>query len=402
MSTQVDILLDRPDQPSEHQVLNMGPSHPSTHGVLRIILELDGELIVKATPIIGYLHRAREKLAESMTFYKFCPYTDRLDYLAPLANNVALTCAQEKLIGVEIPPRAQVIRVLCCELSRISSHLLGLGAFAMDVGAMTAFLWTFREREKIYNLIEHISGARFTTSYTRVGGLANDMPEGFAEELRSFATQFPDQLEELEKLLTRNRIWVERNRDVGVVTKEEAIAWGLTGPNLRGSGVEWDTRLKRPYLGYETYDFEIPVGSVGDCFDRYLIRIEEMKESVKIIHQGLDRMPAGPVNALDSKISLPEKSKVLQGMDELIHQFILITEGQDAPVGESFFTAENPKGELGFYFRSKGGGYPDRMYIRAPSFMNLQILGKLLEGRYIADTVAVLGSLDFVMGECDR
>ena len=402
MSTQVDIVLDRPAQPSEHQVLNMGPQHPSTHGVLRLVLELDGEIIVNCTPVVGYLHRAMEKIAESMTFNMFTPYTDRLDYLAPLANNVALSCAQERLLGLDIPPRAKAIRVICCEMSRISAHLLGLGAFAMDVGAMTAFLWCFREREKIYDLIEHLSGARFTTSYTRVGGVAADIPEGFLDELRAFVDQFPSKVEEVERLLTRNRIWVERTKDLGVITPAEAVAWGLTGPNLRGSGVEWDLRLKRPYLAYETYDFEIPVGSVGDAYDRYLVRVEEMKESTKILRQAIERMPTGPVNVQDPKISFPKKSKVLMGMDELIHQFILVTEGQDAPPGETYFGAENPKGELGFYFRSKGGGYPDRMFIRAPSFVNLQILPRIIQGRYISDVVAILGSIDFVMGECDR
>ena len=403
MSTQIDIVLDRADkEEQEHQILNMGPQHPSTHGVLRIVLELDGEIIVNATPVVGYLHRAMEKIAESMTFHMFIPYTDRLDYLAPLANNVALTCAQEKICRIEIPPRAQAIRVVCAEMSRISAHLLGLGAFAMDVGAMTAFLWCFREREKIYDLIEHISGARFTTSYTRVGGLANDMPEGFVAELRAFLASFPPALREIEGLLTRNRIWVERTKDVGVITRDEAIAWGLTGPILRASGVEWDLRVNRPYLGYENYDFDVPVGSVGDAFDRYLCRVEEMYQSVRILQQALDKMPGGPINAHDTKASLPEKSTVLKGMDELIHQFILITEGQDAPPGESYFAAENPKGELGFYFRSKGGGYPDRMFIRSPSFVNLQILPLIVKGRFISDVVAILGSIDFVMGECDR
>jgi len=268
--TQVDIVLDRPEHHEEHQTLNMGPSHPSTHGVLRLVLELDGEIIVECRPVIGYLHRAMEKIAESMTFHMFTPYTDRLDYLAPLANNVALSTAQEHLLGITIPPRAQAIRVLCTELSRISSHLLGLGAFAMDVGAMTVFLWCFREREKIYNLIEHLSGARFTTSYTRVGGVSRDIPEGFLDELKAFVDQFPSKVEEFEKLLTRNRIWVERTRDIGVIPRDMAIAYALSGPNLRGSGIEWDLRATRPYLGYEQYDFEIPVGSVGDCFDRYL------------------------------------------------------------------------------------------------------------------------------------
>jgi NADH-quinone oxidoreductase subunit D len=403
VSTQVDIVLDRPGQETgEHQVLNMGPQHPSTHGVLRLVLELDGEIVVKCTPVVGYLHRAMEKLAESMTFHMFIPYTDRLDYLAPLANNVALSCAQEHLLGVEIPPRAQAIRVICCEMSRISAHLLGIGAFAMDVGAMTVFLWCFRERETIYNLIEHLSGARFTTSYTRVGGVATDMPDGFLASLKAFADQFPAQIATFEKMLSRNRIWIDRTKDIGFLTKEQAIAWGMTGPNLRGAGVEWDLRVKRPYLGYEKYDFEIPIGSVGDCFDRYLCRIEELKESTKILQQVIEKMPGGPVNAQDSKVSLPQKSKVLQGMDELIHQFILITEGQDAPPGESYWGAENPKGELGFYFRSKGGGYPDRMYIRSPSFVNLQALPLLVQGHFISDVVAILGSIDFVMGECDR
>lgn len=400
--SQVDIVLDRPEQPSEHQILNMGPSHPSTHGVLRLILELDGEMVVNCTLVLGYLHRAMEKLAESMTFHMFIPYTDRLDYLAPLANNVALTTAQEHLLGIEAPPRAQAIKVLCTEMSRISAHLLGLGAFAMDVGAMTVFLWSFREREKIYNLIEHISGARFTTSYTRVGGVANDIPDGFLDELKAFIDQFPKEIASIEKMLSRNRIWIDRTKDIGVISKEDAIAYALTGPNLRGSGIEWDLRQSRPYLGYENYDFEIPVGSVGDCYDRYLCRIEEMKESTKILRQVIEKMPSGPVQHEDSKVSLPEKSTVLQGMDELIHQFILVTEGQDAPVGESYFGCENPKGELGFYFRSKGGGYPDRMFIRSPSFVNLQALPMCVKGRYISDIVAILGSFDFVMGECDR
>jgi len=380
----------------------MGPQHPSTHGVLRIVLELDGEIIVKATPVVGYLHRAMEKIAESMTFHQFIPYTDRLDYLAPLANNVALTCAHEKLLGLDIPPRAKSIRILCCELSRISAHLLGLGAFAMDVGAMTVFLWCFRERETIYNLIEHLTGARFTTSYTRVGGLANDIPDGWLGELRKFIDDFPSRVDEYEHMLTRNRIWVERTKDIGVITREEAIAWGLTGPNLRGSGVEWDLRVKRPYLGYEGLSFDVPVGSVGDCYDRYLCRVAEMRQSRDILEQVMEKLPGGPVNVQDPKVSLPRKATVLQGMEELIHQFILITEGQDAPAGECYFAAENPKGELGFYFRSKGGGYPDRMFIRAPSFINLQILPLILKGRYVSDTVAILGSIDFVMGECDR
>jgi len=282
MSTtgQIDIVLDRPEAArGEHQILNMGPSHPSTHGVLRIILELDGEIIIKAELIIGYLHRGMEKLAESMTFHMFIPYTDRLDYLAPLSNNVAVTMGQEHLLGIDVPPRAKSIRVICCELSRISSHLLGLGAFAMDVGAMTVFLWCFRERERIYTLIEYLTGARFTTSFTRVGGVANDIPEGWIQELQHFLADFPERVAEFSNMLTKNRIWVQRTKDVGVISREMAINAGLTGPNLRGSGVAWDLRRDRPYLGYEQYDFDVIVGSVGDSYDRYLCRVEEMLQS---------------------------------------------------------------------------------------------------------------------------
>ncbi|GAB4243653.1 MAG: NADH dehydrogenase (quinone) subunit D [Candidatus Methylacidiphilales bacterium] len=390
------------DAVGEKLVLNMGPSHPSTHGVLRIVLELDGEIIVKADPDVGYLHRGDEKIAENMTWTQFIPYTDRLDYLAPLANNVAYACAVEKLMGYELPPRAKVIRVMCCEMARISAHLLGLGAYAMDCGAMTVFLYTFTEREKLYNLIEMLTGARFTTSYTRIGGLARDLPPGFVEGLKAFADQFPARLDEVDRLLTKNRIFVDRTRDVGVISREGAIDYGLTGPNLRGSGVEFDLRKDKPYLDYETYDFEVPVGTVGDCYDRYLVRMEEMRQSVRLIHQAIAKLPSGPIHVDDPKNILPPKEAVLTKMEELIQQFMIVTQGIDAPVGEIYFGAENPKGELGFYINSRGGGVPHRLKIRAPSFVNLSILPHLLPGHSVSDVVAILGSLDFVMGESDR
>ncbi len=386
----------------ETLTLNMGPSHPSTHGVLRIILELDGELITKATPDIGYLHRGDEKIAENMQFNQFVPYTDRLDYLAPIANNVAYALAVEKLMGWELPPRGKAIRVLCCELARISSHMLGIGCMAMDVGAVTVFMYTFTEREKIYNLIEQLSGSRFTTSYTRVGGQTHDLPEGFVAMVREFIRTVKPVIEEVDSLLTRNRIFVDRCRDVGVISKEAAIAYALSGPNLRGSGIEHDLRRKHPYLDYEKYDFEIPIGTVGDCYDRYLVRMEEMRQSVRILEQALDKLPEGPINYVDPKQTLPPKEEVLTKMEELIHHFILVTEGVDAPEGEVYFAAENPKGELGFYIHSKGGGVPYRLKIRAPSFVNLSILPKILPGHMVSDVVTILGSFDFVMGECDR
>ena len=392
------------DLQGEKMTLNMGPSHPATHGVLRLSLELDGEIISKADPEIGYLHRGDEKIAENMTYNQFIPYTDRLDYLAPLANNVAYALAVEKLLGVEdqMPERCKYIRVICCELARISAHLLGLGAFAMDVGALTVFLHTFNEREKVYNLIEALTGARFTTTYTRIGGLSRDLPEGWTDELGKFTKEVSAAIEEADKLLTRNKIFIDRTKGIGVITRDEAIDFGLTGPNLRGSNTEYDLRKAHPYLVYDQLDFDIPYGEVGDCYDRYLIRMEEMRQSVRILDQCITKLPNGPINIDDGKIVLPHKQKVLSSMEELIHQFMLVTQGQNAPVGEVYFGAENPKGELGFYIFSKGGGVPYRMKIRAPSFVNLSILSHKLPGHMMSDIVAILGSLDFVMGECDR
>ena len=392
------------DIEGEKLTLNMGPSHPSTHGVLRIVLELDGEVITKAMPEVGYLHRGDEKIAESMTYTQFIPYTDRLDYLAPLANNVAYALSVEKLMGIDraTPPRCQYIRVICCELARISAHLLGLGAFAVDVGATTVFFHTFTEREKIYNLIESLTGARFTTTYTRIGGLARDLPEGWIRECERFLDGVSANFDEMEKLLTRNRIFVDRTKDVGVFPLDVAIDYGVTGPNLRASGTRHDLRKAHPYLIYDQLDFDVPVGSVGDCYDRYLVRIEEMRQSVRILRQCFRQLPGGPVSIPDGKTVLPPKEKVLTSMEELIHQFILVTQGVNAPQGQVYFGAENPKGELGFYINSRGGGTPHRLKIRAPSFVNLSALPYLLKGAMMSDTVAILGSLDFVMGECDR
>jgi NADH-quinone oxidoreductase subunit D len=386
----------------EKLILNMGPSHPATHGVLRLILEMDGEVITKATPEIGYLHRGDEKIAEAMQYNQFIPYTDRLDYLAPLANNVAYALAVEKLMGWELPPRGRAIRVICCEMARISSHLLGLGCFAMDAGAMTVFLYTFTEREKIYNLSEQLTGARFTTSYTRIGGQTRDLPDGFVAQLRKFLKELGPVIDETDALLSRNRIFVDRTKDVGIITKEQAISYGLSGPNLRGCGVDHDLRKKHPYLDYETYDFDVPLGSVGDSYDRYFVRLEEIRQSIHILEQVLDRLPGGPINVSDPKNFPPSKTTVLTKMEELIHHFIVHTEGIDAPAGEVYFGHENPKGELGFYINSKGGGTPHRLKIRSPSFVNLSILPAILPGHMMSDVVAILGSFDFVMGECDR
>jgi NADH-quinone oxidoreductase subunit D len=386
----------------EKLTINMGPSHPATHGVLRLILELDGEIITKAVPDLGYLHRGDEKIAENMQYNQFVPYTDRLDYLAPLANNVAYALAVEKLMDWELPPRGKAIRVICCEISRISAHLLGLGAFAMDIGATTVFLYTFTEREKLYNLAELLTGARFTTSYTRIGGQTRDLPDGFIPALRRFLDEFVPQLDELDRLLTRNRIFVDRTKDIGVIRPEDAIDYALSGPNLRGSGIDHDVRKAHPYLDYQNYDFDVPIGTVGDAYDRYLVRMEEMRQSVRILRQALDKLPSGPITVQDPKNLPPRKPDVLMKMEELIHHFIIHTEGVHAPPGEVYFGAENPKGELGFYIYSKGGGVPYRLKIRAPSFVNLGILPKLLPGHMMSDAVSILGSLDFVMGECDR
>lgn len=387
----------------EKMVLNMGPSHPATHGVLRLKLELDGDIVTKCDPVIGYLHRGDEKIAENMTYNQFIPYTDRLDYLSPLANNVTFALAVEQLANIEVSERCQVIRVICYELSRISSHLMGLGAYGMDAGAMTIFLYTFTQREKIYTLIEELTGARFTTSYTRIGGLARDIPDGWLGRLNGFLSQFLEALDEVDTLLSRNKIWIQRTEGIGVISKEDAITYGLTGPNLRASGVDLDLRKVKPYCGYENYDFDVPIGRVGDSYDRYLVRMEEMRQSVRIIRQAIDTMPDGPWYAEDAqKIFAPPKDKILTSMEELIQNFMIVTEGPQVPPGECYFEAENPKGALGFFIVSKGGGVPYRVKIRGPSFSTLSILPKMVPGHMMTDITVILGSLDFVMGECDR
>jgi len=388
---------------TERMSLAMGPSHPSTHGVLRLQLELDGETVTKCDPVLGYLHRGDEKIAENMTYNQFVPYTDRLDYLAPLANNAAYATAVEKLANLEVPARVNAIRVITSEMARISSHLMGLGAYGIDVGAWSVFLYSFTEREKLYTLFEELTGARFTTSYSRIGGVSRDVPEGWTDKVLGFCDQFLPILDEILKLLTRNKIFMDRTVDVGIVSAAEAVAYGLSGPNLRGSGVKSDLRKDRPYWGYEQYEFDVPVGSKGDCYDRYLCRGEEMKQSVRIIRQAIASFPAGDHYAKDAvRIFAPPKAKVLSSMEELINNFMIVTEGPQMPAGEVYFEAENPKGTLGFFIVSKGGGVPWRMKIRGPSFCNLSILPKVCEGLLVSDVVSVLGSLDFVMGECDR
>jgi NADH-quinone oxidoreductase subunit D len=387
----------------ETMALNVGPSHPTTHGVLRVMMELDGDVIKSARPVIGYLHRGDEKIAENMTYNQFVPYTDRLDYLAPLANNVAYAIAVEKLAQLEVPERCQAIRVLCCELARISSHLLGVGVYGMDAGAWTVFMYTFTQREKLYTLFEELTGARFTTSYTRIGGVARDIPDGWLGRVSDFCDQVLPVLDEVDKLLTRNRIFMDRTEGVGIISKDKALAYGMTGPNLRASGVDLDLRKDRPYSGYERYDFDVPIGTKGDCYDRYLVRGEEIRQSVRIVRQVIDQFPDGAYYAEDAKkIFSPPKAKILTSMEELIQNFMIVTEGPRMPEGEVYFEAENPKGALGFFIVSKGGGVPYRLKIRGPSFCNLSILDDLLPGHYLTDVTVILGSLDFVMGECDR
>jgi len=383
--------------------INMGPSHPATHGVLRLELELDGETVTKCDPVIGYLHRGDEKIAENMTYNQFIPYTDRLDYIGPIHNNVTFALAVEKLAGLEIPPRCQAIRVLCCELARLQSHLLGCGVYGMDTGALTVFMYTFTEREKLYSLMEQLTGARFTTSYTRIGGLARDIPDGWLGNVLKVLNEMEPVITEIDKLLSRNRIFYDRTVGVGVISKEDAIAYGLTGPNLRASGVPLDLRKDAPYLGYEQYDFDVPIGANGDCYDRWLVRLEEMRQSIRIIRQVIDKMPDGPWYAQEAKkIFMPPKDKILTSMEELIQGFMIVTEGPQMPAGEVYFEAENPKGALGFYIVSNGGGVPYRLKIRSPSFCNLSILPKLCLGAMVPDVPVILGSLDFVLGECDR
>lgn len=387
---------------TEIMTVNMGPQHPSTHGVLRLIVELDGEIINKITPHIGYLHRGVEKLSEHRTYHQTIPLTDRLDYLAPMSNNLGYVLAVEKLLGIEIPERAQVIRVIMAELTRLKSHLVWIACHALDIGAMTVFLYAFREREKIMEIYEMVSGARMTSNFFRVGGLSKDIPEGFTAAVREVIDTFPGHFDTYEGLLTKNTIWLQRTIGNGVISAEDAIDYGITGPALRGSGVDWDLRRDNPYSGYEKYDFKVPVGENCDTFDRYKVRLVEMRESVKIIRQALDSLKPGPVLADEPQICYPPKENVYNSIEGLIHHFKIASEGFPAPEGEVYQSVEAPKGELGYYLVSDGSTKPYRMRIRPPSFVNLQAIEKMAKGAMIADLVAVIGTLDIVLGEIDR
>jgi NADH-quinone oxidoreductase subunit D len=391
------------DQPLESQMtLSMGPQHPSTHGVLRLDLRLDGELVVKAIPDIGYLHTGMEKLFEYKKYQQGIVITDRMDYLNPLGNNLAYVMAAEKLLQLEIPPRAQVIRVLMCELQRIASHLVWLGTHALDIGAMSVFFYCFRHREKILNLIEAASGGRMTPSYFRIGGLMMDLPAGFDRRCKQFLDDFPEALSTFETLVTGNTIWQSRTQGVGIMERDEAISWGLTGPCLRGSGVDLDLRRDNPYTGYETYDFEIPVETDCDVWARFRVRMREMYESYKICRQALERLKPGPIKADAPKVVLPDRDDMRKHMDSLIHHFLIVAEGFNVPPGEVYMPIEASKGELGVYMKSNGGPKPERVHFRGPSFVNLSALPAMVEGEMIADVVAIIGSLDIVLGEIDR
>jgi NADH-quinone oxidoreductase subunit D len=384
-------------------ILNMGPQHPSTHGVLRVLLELDGETVVKARPDIGYLHTGIEKSGEALTYSQAITITDRLDYLAPLSNNLCYCLAVEKLLALEPPPRAKYARILLTELTRIGSHLVWLGSHAMDLGAMSVFLYCFREREELLKILEMVSGQRMMTSYFRIGGLALEPPPGWLDRVDRFLRLFHSRLPEYETLLTDNRIWHARTKGVGVISPEDAIALGVTGPVLRSTGVAYDVRKAFPYAGYEEFDFAVPTSTDGDCYARYILRVAEMRESAKIIRQAMEKIPAeGPIKADAPGIVPPQREKMKTEMEALIHHFKIFTEGFAPPLGEVYQTIESPRGELGFFVASDGSPKPYRMKVRAPSFVNLQALPKLVEGRLLADVVACIGTLDIILGEVDR
>jgi len=395
-------MLDEPDMGSEHMLINIGPQHPATHGVLRLVLELDGETVVRCIPHIGYLHCGFEKIGEYRQYNQIIPWTDREDYLNSIGNNCAFALGAERLFGIEITERCTVLRVIAMELSRIASHLVWAGTTAVDIGAFTPFLWMFQERENIYNLLERWVGARLTTSATRVGGMAADLPDGWVDQLRTFIRTFPRTIDESSRMLTRQGIWVGRTVGLGVMTADEAINYGLSGPMIRASGVAFDVRKDFPYLDYETYDFDVPVGTHGDVYDRYLVRMEEMRQSVRILEQALARLPGGPVNVDDPRVILPPKSKATSGMESMIHHFKLVMEGPRPPVGECYVAVESPKGEKGYYMVSDGTSKPVRWRIRPPSFVNLAAIPKMVEGHLLSDVIAINASIDIVMGEIDR
>ncbi|MCP3978173.1 MAG: NADH dehydrogenase (quinone) subunit D [bacterium] len=398
----MDHTFERSAENPDIVTVNMGPSHPATHGVLRLVLKLEGETVEKCVPHLGYLHRGMEKIAENRTYLQFIPYTDRMDYLSPLAANMGFALAVESLLDVEVPARCAMIRVICCELARLGSHMLWLGTHALDLGAATVFFHTFKDREWHYDLVEDLTGARLTTSFSRVGGVMHDVTPEWLGRLREFADAMPGRIDAYESLLTGNTIWMQRTQGVGAISEADAVSYGMTGPALRAAGKEYDIRKARPYSGYENYEFEIPTGTEGDIYDRYLVRLEEMRQSARILQQALDNLPDGPVSVDDPKIFLPPKKKVLTSMEELIHQFMIVTEGFDCPAGEVYHATEVPKGELGFYIISQGGKSPYRLRIRSPSFNNIATLPHLVEGGLIADVIANIASLDPVMGEVDR
>jgi NADH-quinone oxidoreductase subunit D len=390
------------DVSGEHMLINIGPQHPATHGVLRLVLELDGETVIRCIPHIGYLHSSFEKLGEYRDWNQIVPLTDRMDYLAPLIYNCAYAMAVEKMMGIEVTARCKVVRVMLMELDRIFSHLLWLGTTGIDLGAFTVFLYTFQQREKIYDLHEDLTGARITTSSTRIGGMMADLPAGWVEKLSQFMDEFLPVLDEVDTLLTNNAIWIGRTQNVGGISAEDAVNFGLSGPNLRASGVDYDVRKDRPYYDYETYDFDVPVGEHGDIYDRYLCRMEEMRQSVRILRQAIDRLPGGPINIDDPRVILPSKTAAMNDMESMIHHFKIVMEGVRAPVGESWFSVESSKGELGMYVVSDGGSKPVRWRVRGPSFINIAALPHMIEGTLLSDVIAVNASLDIVLGEIDR
>jgi NADH-quinone oxidoreductase subunit D len=386
----------------ETVVLNMGPQHPSTHGVLRLIIELDGEIAVNAIPDIGFLHTGIEKNMEAKTFLKALVMTDRIDYLNNLGNNLVYCLAIEKLVGVDVPPRAQVLRVLLTELQRIASHLVWLGTHSTDIAAQSALFWCFREREKILSIFEMISGQRMMTSYFRPGGVWRDVPAGFEEAVQDFLDYLPPRLDDLERLLTNNPIWLDRTRGIGVIDAQTALDWGVTGPPLRACGVNWDIRKAMPYSGYEEYEFEVPLENNGDVYDRYLVRMREFRESLKIVRQALKKLPKGPVMTDNRKVAPPPRSELGHSMEAVIHHFKLWTEGFNAPRGEVYVAVESPRGELGVFLAGNGGPMPHRVHWRTPSFVNLQAMPVMSKNHFVADLVAIIGSIDIVLGDVDR
>jgi len=390
------------ERDKDTMTLNMGPQHPSTHGVFRVILEMDGEIVKTAEPEIGYLHTGIEKNCENKRYIHVIPMTDRLDYLNPPGNNLAFCLATEKLLDIDIPERAQALRVIMCELARIASHLVWLGTHALDIGAMTVFLYCWREREMVLDLNEEISGVRMMTSYIRIGGVAKDATRPWLDGIRDFIDYFPAKVDEYELLLTNNPIWIDRTQGIGVLSREEAIDWSLSGPALRASGVNWDIRKSHPYSGYEKYSFDVPVYQGGDIYDRYRVRIEEMRQSREIVKQAIEKLPAGDYKTPDNKVSLPPRETLDTSMEALIHHFKLVSEGISVPKGETYVPIEGPRGEVGFYIVSDGTNIPYRVKLRAPSFMAIPGMCQMMTGCYIADVVGIIGSIDIVMGEVDR